>query len=244
MSSHQFGPNARDLHAQPHDLSKIDLPGVSNFVIPTVREQKGGVERTYDLYSRLLEDRIVMLGEAIDDRLANLIVGQLLFLNGADKNKDINLYINSPGGSVTAAMAIYDTIQSIEAPVATYCLGLSASAGAVLLAAGHHGKRHALPNSTIMIHQPRSGGTPGPMTDQEIALKYGKALKLRLNEILSLHSGQPLEKVSHDCERDFYMTAQEAKDYGLIDQVIETKKIATLKQMRSAGGSSGSPANP
>jgi ATP-dependent Clp protease protease subunit len=189
-----------------------------------VVEQSGMGERAFDIYSRLLRDRIVFLGSQIDDTVANLIVAQLLFLDGEDPEKDIQLYINSPGGSVTAGMAIYDTIQQIRPDVITICFGLAASMGAFLLAAGTPGKRMSLPDSRIMIHQPL-GGAQGQAVDIEIQAKEILYHKSKLNQLLAKHTGQPLEKVEADTERDFFMSAEEAKNYGLIDQVIYRQNI-------------------
>ncbi|MDY2838463.1 MAG: ATP-dependent Clp endopeptidase proteolytic subunit ClpP, partial [Bilifractor sp.] len=184
-------------------------------LVPYVIEQTGRGERSYDIYSRLLKDRIIFLGEEVSDVSANLIVAQMLFLESEDPGKDIHLYINSPGGSVTAGMAIYDTMQYIKCDVSTICLGMAASMGAFLLAGGTKGKRLALPNAEIMIHQP-SGGAQGKATDIEIVAEQILKIKRRMNEILSQNTGQPLEKVQHDTELDNYMTAEEAKAYGLI----------------------------
>jgi ATP-dependent Clp protease protease subunit len=189
-----------------------------------VVEQSGMGERAFDIYSRLLRDRIVFLGSQIDDTVANLIVAQLLFLDGEDPEKDIQLYINSPGGSVTAGMAIYDTIQQIRPDVITICFGLAASMGAFLLAAGTPGKRMSLPDSRIMIHQPL-GGAQGQAVDIEIQAKEILYHKSKLNQLLAKHTGQPLEKVEADTERDFFMSAEEAKNYGLIDQVIYRQNL-------------------
>ena len=187
-------------------------------LVPTVVTKTSEGERAYDIYSRLLKDRIIFLGEEVNDVSADLIVAQLLFLEAEDPDKDIYLYINSPGGSVTAGMAIYDTMQYIKPDVCTVCIGMAASMGAFLLAAGAKGKRYALPNSEIMIHQP-SGGTNGQATDMEIHVKRIIAMKQKINEILSERTGQPIEKVKEDTERDNFMTADEAKEYGLIDEV-------------------------
>jgi ATP-dependent Clp protease, protease subunit len=189
-------------------------------LIPYVIEKSGRDERAMDIYSRLLKDRIVFLGSAIDDEIANSVVAQLLFLQSEDSKADIHLYINSPGGAVTAGMAIYDTIQFINCPVATYCLGQCASMGAVLLTAGAHGKRHALPNSRIMIHQPLAG-MEGTAEDIMIHAKEFTKIKERLNRILIKHTGHPLKKIEEDTDRDRFMTAEEALEYGLIDRVIE-----------------------
>ncbi|HTC20490.1 MAG TPA: ATP-dependent Clp endopeptidase proteolytic subunit ClpP [bacterium] len=196
-------------------------------LIPIVVEQTNRGERSYDIYSRLLKDRIIMLGTPINDDVANTIIAQLLFLESEDPDKDINVYVNSPGGVVTSGMAIYDTIQFLKAPVSTICVGQAASMGALLLTAGTKGKRYALPNAQIMIHQP-SGGTQGQATDIAIQAKEILKTRERLNKILALHSGQPLEKIEQDVERDHFLTAQEAKEYGLIDDILskrpETKK--------------------
>ena len=195
-------------------------------LVPMVIEQTTrGFERAYDIYSRLLKDRILFIGTPIDDYVANLVIAQLLFLQMEDKDKDINVYINSPGGSVTAGLAIYDTIQFIKCDVATYCVGQAASMGAVLLSAGTKGKRLVLPNSRVMIHQPW-GGVQGAAADISIQAKEILKLRDRINEILALHTGQSLEKIQKDTDRDYFMSAQESKDYGLVDEVIlpETKK--------------------
>lgn len=189
-------------------------------LVPTVVEQTGRGERAYDIYSRLLKDRIIFLADEVNDVTAGLIVAQLLFLEAEDPDKDIYLYINSPGGSVTAGMAIYDTMQYVKPDVSTICIGMAASMGAFLLNAGAKGKRYALPNSTIMIHQPL-GGAKGQATDIEIHAKWILQIKERLNTILSERTGQPLEKVKADTERDNFMSAIEAKEYGLIDEVIK-----------------------
>ena len=188
-------------------------------LVPYVIEQTSRGERSYDIYSRLLKDRIIFLGEEVNDVSANLIVAQLLFLDAEDPSKDIQLYINSPGGSVTAGMAIYDTMQYIKCDVSTICLGMAASMGAFLLSSGAKGKRYALPNSTIMIHQP-SGGAQGQATEIQIVADQIAKTKKKLNEILSANTGQPLEIVEKDTDRDNYMTAEEAKAYGLIDGVV------------------------
>ena len=191
-------------------------------LVPYVIEQTSRGERSYDIYSRLLKDRIIFLGEEVNDVSANLIVAQLLFLEAEDPSKDIQLYINSPGGSVTAGMAIYDTMQYIKCDVSTICLGMAASMGAFLLSSGAKGKRYALPNSTIMIHQP-SGGAQGQATAIQIVADQIAKTKKKLNEILSANTGQPLEIVEKDTDRDNYMTAEEAKAYGLIDGVVVHK---------------------
>ncbi len=192
-------------------------------LIPMVVEQTNRGERSYDIYSRLLKDRIVFLGGEVTDDEANLIVAQLLFLEAEDPDKDISLYINSPGGSVTAGMAIYDTMQYIKCDVSTICIGMAASMGAFLLAAGAKGKRKALPNAEIMIHQP-SGGMRGQTTDIQIHAERMIAIKKSLNKILSDRTGQPLEKVTQDTERDNFMTAEQAHAYGLVDQIIPPRR--------------------
>ncbi|AEF17853.1 MULTISPECIES: ATP-dependent Clp endopeptidase proteolytic subunit ClpP [Thermoanaerobacterium] len=192
-------------------------------LVPIVVEQTNRGERSYDIYSRLLKDRIVFLGEEINDVSASLVVAQLLFLEGEDPDKDIWLYINSPGGSITSAFAIYDTMQYIKPDVVTMCVGMAASAGAFLLAAGAKGKRFSLPNSEIMIHQPL-GGTQGQATDIKIHAERIIKMKQKLNKILSERTGQPLEKIERDTERDFFMDPEEAKAYGLIDEILVKRK--------------------
>lgn len=194
-------------------------------MIPTVIEQSGRGERAFDIYSRLLRERIVFLGSAVDAEVANLIVAQLLFLESEDPEKDIYLYINSPGGSVSAGMGIYDTIKQLRPDVSTICVGFAASMGAFLLSAGTKGKRMSLPHSRIMIHQPL-GGAQGQATDIEIQAKEILYIKSRLNELLADHTGQPLTRIEEDTERDFFMSAEEAKEYGLIDQVIRRQPSA------------------
>lgn len=194
-------------------------------MIPTVIEQSGRGERAFDIYSRLLRERIVFLGQAIDADVANLVVAQLLFLDAEDPEKDIYVYINSPGGSVTAGMGIYDTMKHIRPDVSTICVGLAASMGAFLLSAGTKGKRISLPHSRILIHQPL-GGAQGQATDIEIQAKEILYHKQRLNELLADHTGQPLARIQEDTERDFFMSAQEAKAYGLVDQVIDRRPSA------------------
>jgi ATP-dependent Clp protease, protease subunit len=191
-------------------------------LVPMVVEQTGRGERAYDIYSRLLKDRIVFLGGPIDDVVSNLIIAQLLFLESEDPDKDIYLYINSPGGIVTAGMAIYDTMQYLKAPVSTICVGQAASMGAVLLAAGESGKRFALPNARIMIHQPL-GGFQGQATDIQIHAEEILRMKVKLNEILAEHSGQSLEKIAKDTDRDFFMSSVAAKEYGIIDDMVSRK---------------------
>lgn len=192
-------------------------------LVPMVVEQTNQGERSYDIYSRLLKDRIIFLGGEVDDDTANIIVAQMLFLEADDPDKDIFLYINSPGGSVSAGMAIFDTMQYIKCEVSTICVGLAASMGAFLLAAGAKGKRRALPNAEIMIHQP-SGGARGQATDMNIQVGQILRIKKRLNAILAERTGQPVEKIAADTERDNYLTAAEAKDYGLIDEIIEPRR--------------------
>ncbi|MCQ2736453.1 MAG: ATP-dependent Clp endopeptidase proteolytic subunit ClpP [bacterium] len=189
-------------------------------LVPIVVEQTSRGERSYDIYSRLLKNRIIFLGDEIEDQMANLIIAQLLFLEQEDPDKDIDLYINSPGGSVTAGMAIYDCIQLIKPDVSTICLGMAASAAALLLCAGAHGKRFSLPNSRIMIHQPWIKGIGGQATDVDIHAREILKTKATLNDIIAHHTGQPLKKVVKDTERDYYMSAKEAVEYGLIDKVI------------------------
>src|SRR6201995_4954800 len=196
---------------------------MNNFLVPMVVEQTGRGERGYDIYSRLLVDRIVFLGTPVDDMVANLIIAQLLFLQMSDPKKDIHLYINSPGGSVTAGLAIYDTMQFLTCDVNTYCIGQAASMGAVLLCGGTKGKRFALPNANIMIHQVL-GGAEGQASDVEIRVKHMLKLKQTLNAILSKHTGKSVEQVDRDCDRDNFMSADEAKKYGLVDMVVQSRK--------------------
>lgn len=205
----------------------------SQILIPYVVEQTGRGERGYDIYSRLLKDRIVFIGTPIDDNVANVIIAQLLFLQSEDPAKDINLYINSPGGSVTAGMAIYDTMQFVKCDVTTYCIGQAASMGAVLLAAGTKGKRFALPNARIMIHQPW-GGVQGQASDISIQAKEILRMRDRLNEILALHTGKPVEVLAKDTDRDFFMSAAESRDYGLIDEVVKSRRDADKKTDKAA----------
>ncbi len=207
-------------------VSRLEMNslGTQSNIVPMVVEQSGMGERAFDIYSRLLRERIIFLGTAIDDTVANSIVAQLLFLDADDPEKDIQLYINSPGGSVTSGMAIYDTIQQIRPDVVTICFGLAASMGAFLLAAGAAGKRMSLPDSRIMIHQPL-GGAQGQAVDIEIQAKEILYHKAKLNELLAKHTGQPLEKIAEDTERDFFMSATEAQNYGLIDQVISRQNL-------------------
>ncbi len=200
------------LRQAPHDM-----------LVPMVIEQTGRGERSYDIYSRLLKDRIIFIGTAIDDHIANLVIAQMLFLQMEDPKKDVNIYINSPGGSVTSGLAIYDTMQFMTCDVTTYCLGMAASMGAVLLCAGTKGKRYALPNSDIMIHQV-SGGAQGAASDVERSVEYMFKLKKRLIRIIAHHTGQDEEKVRIDSDRDYYLSANEAKDYGLVDEVVKSRK--------------------
>lgn len=193
-------------------------------LVPTVVEQSSKGERAFDIYSRLLKERIIFLTDEIDEVTASLVVSQLIFLEAEDKGKDISLYINSPGGIVTAGMAIYDTMQYISSPVSTICIGQAASMGAFLLAGGAKGKRYALPNSRIMIHQPL-GGAQGQATDVEIQAKEIIRMKKSLNDLLVVHTGQTLKQIEKDTDRDFFMTAAEAKEYGIIDEVIFPEKI-------------------
>ena len=193
-------------------------------LVPMVVEKTGQGERAYDIYSRLLKDRIIFIGTAIDDNVANLIIAQLLFLQSDDANKDINVYVNSPGGSVTAGLAIYDTMQFVKPDVCTYCMGQAASMGSLLLAAGAKGKRFALPNARIMIHQPW-GGTQGTASDISIQAQEILRMKEELNKLLSKHCGQRIEKVQKDTDRDYFMSASEAKEYGLVDAVIEHQEV-------------------
>ena len=192
------------------------------YLIPTVIEKSPGGERAYDIYSRLLKERIIFLAGPINDAIANIVIAQLLFLQHEDSKKDIQLYINSPGGVATAAMAIYDTMQHVKPDVSTICVGMAASAAAVILAAGQKGKRFALPNSEILIHQVM-GGAEGQATEVQIAAKHILQVKNRINQILAEHTGQAISKIEKDTDRDFYLNPQEAKEYGLIDQIIKTK---------------------
>ena len=196
----------------------------TNQLIPIVVEQTNRGERSYDIYSRLLKDRIIFLGSAIDDHVANIIIAQLLFLESEDPEKDIHLYINSPGGLVTSGMAIYDTMQYLKSPISTLCFGQAASMGAVLLAAGANGKRFALPHSRIMLHQPL-GGYQGQATDIDIHAREILRTRQELEQILVRHTGQPLEKVHQDTDRDYFLSGEQARDYGIIDKVIEKREI-------------------
>ena len=193
-------------------------------LIPMVIEQSDRGERAYDIYSRLLKDRIIFIGSAIDDIIANVVIAQMLFLQMEDREREINIYINSPGGSVTAGMAIYDTMQFVKPKVCTYCVGQAASMGAVLLAAGAKGKRYALPNARVMIHQP-CGGVQGQASDISIQAKEILKMKDRINEILAKHTGKSLDKIQKDTDRDYFMSSQEALEYGIVDEIfIESKK--------------------
>jgi ATP-dependent Clp protease, protease subunit len=204
-------------------MSSNILNSNTSLLIPTVIEQTGRGERAYDIYSRLLKDRIVFIGTAVDDHVANLVVAQMLFLQMEDPKRDINVYINSPGGSVTAGLAIYDTMQFVTCDVATYCVGIAASMAALLLTAGTKGKRYALPNSDIMIHQV-SGGAQGTASDVERTVEYMFKLKKRLIGILAHHTGKTEEQIQADSDRDYWITAQQAKEYGLVDEVVKSRK--------------------
>ena len=195
----------------------------NSMLVPMVVEQTGRGERSYDIYSRLLKDRIIFIGTPIDDYIANLVIAQMLFLQMEDAKKDMHIYIKSPGGSVTAGLAIYDTMQFVTCDVNTYCMGMAASMGAVLLCAGTKGKRYALPNSDIMIHQV-SGGAQGQASDVERQVEFMFKLKRRLESIIAHHTGKPVEQVHNDADRDYYMSAAEAKDYGLVDEVVKSRK--------------------
>jgi ATP-dependent Clp protease protease subunit len=200
---------------------------IYGYLVPTVVEQTSRGERAFDIYSRLLKDRIIFLGTPIDDTVANLIMAQLLHLEGEDPDKDIALYINSPGGVMTSLMAIYDTMHFIKPDVATYCMGQAASAAAVLLAAGAKGKRFALPHARVMLHQPH-GGVEGQATDIEIQAREFIRVKEEMNQMLADHTGQPLEKIRSDTDRDFWMTAQEAKNYGVVDEVLTARSLRAV----------------
>jgi ATP-dependent Clp protease, protease subunit len=208
----------------------IDPHKIYNYIVPTVIEQTNRGERAFDIYSRLLKDRIVFLGTPIDDTVANLIMAQLLHLESEDADKDINLYINSPGGEITGLFAIYDTMQFIKPEIATYCMGQAASAAAVLLAAGTKGKRHALPHARILIHQPYSGAG-GQASDIEIQAKEITRMRELLERVLAHHTGQTMEKLRKDTDRDFIMNADEAKEYGIVDEVILTRELAQVPQV-------------
>ena len=212
----------------------IVTPPQNNYFVPYVVEQTGRGERSYDIYSRLLKDRIIFLGTAIDDGVANSIIAQLLFLQMEDGKKDISIYINSPGGSVSSGLAIFDTMQFLTCDVNTYCIGMAASMGAVLLAAGTKGKRFALPNSDIMIHQV-SGGAQGTASDVERTVEYMYKLKKRLIRILADSTGKSEEAVKNDSDRDYYMTASEAKEYGLVDVVVSSRKDLKVESAAPSG---------
>ena len=204
-------------------MSNNTFTSQNSLLVPMVIEQTGRGERSYDIYSRLLTDRIIFIGTAIDDHVANLVVAQMLFLQMEDPKRDINLYINSPGGSVTAGLAIYDTMQFVTCDVATYCVGIAASMAAVLLTAGTKGKRYALPNSDVMLHQV-SGGAQGPASDVERTVEYMFKLKKRLIGIIAHHTGKTDAQIQQDSDRDYWITAQQAKDYGLVDEVVKSRK--------------------
>ncbi len=204
-------------------MSKNIQAAQSSYFVPVVVEQTGRGERSYDIYSRLLKDRIVFIGTPVDDHVANLVVAQMLFLQMEDPKRDINLYINSPGGSVTAGLAIYDTMQFVTCDVATYCVGVAASMAAVLLTAGTKGKRYALPNSDIMIHQV-SGGAQGTASDVERTVEYMFRLKKRLIKIMAHHTGKSEDRIKEDSDRDYWITAEQAKEYGLVDEVVKSRK--------------------
>ncbi len=208
----------------------IDPDKIYNYMVPTVIEQTNRGERAFDIFSRLLKDRIIFLGTPIDDTVANLIMAQFLHLESEDADKDINLYINSPGGEITGLFAIYDTMQFIKPEIATYCMGQAASAAAVLLAAGTKGKRHCLPHARILIHQPYSGAG-GQASDIEIQAKEIMRMRELLEHVLAHHTGQTMEKVRKDTDRDFIMNADEAKDYGIVDEVILTRELAQVPQV-------------
>ena len=221
--------------------SNIVVPQNNYYPIPMVIEKTGGREQGYDIYSRLLKDRIIFLGTAIDDHVANAVIAQLLFLQMEDSKKDISIYINSPGGSVTAGLAIYDTMQFMTCDVNTYCIGMAASMGAVLLCAGTKGKRFALPNSDIMIHQV-SGGAQGTASDVERTVEFMYKLKKRLIRILAHHSGKSEEKVNLDSDRDYYMSAEEACAYGLVDEVVKSRReLKVASDIAESVGGAGNP---
>jgi ATP-dependent Clp protease protease subunit len=214
-------------------MNPTDLYRAQNALVPMVVEQSSRGERAFDIYSRLLRDHIIFVGTPIDDQIANLVVAQMLFLQSEDPDKDINLYINSPGGDIYALFSMYDTMQYVRNDVSTIVMGMAASAAAVILAAGTTGKRYALPNSRVLIHQPR-GQAGGQATDIEIWAKEVLSLRKRLDEILALHTGQSIEKISHDTDRDFIMTADEAKEYGMVDEVFTSQKLLAM-----VGGADG-----
>jgi ATP-dependent Clp protease protease subunit len=220
------------------DMKDQDRSGARSLVVPMVVEQTGQGERSYDIYSRLLKDRIIFIGTEVDDEVANLVVAQLLFLQTEDPKRDVSLYINSPGGSVTAGLAIYDTMQFLTCDVATYCLGMAASMGSFLLAAGTRGKRFALPNSDIMIHQV-SGGAQGAASDVERTVEWMFRTKARIIRLLAHHTGNTEDQIRRDSDRDFWMSAEEAKEYGIVDEVVRFQK--SLLQYGGRGGAGGSP---
>lgn len=203
-----------------------------SYLIPIVIEKTGKGERSYDIWSRLLKDRIIFVGSTIDDYVANLIIAQILFLQMENKKQEINIYINSPGGSVTAGLAIYDTMQFVQCDVATYCIGQASSMGAVLLTAGTKGKRHCLPHARVMLHQPW-GGAQGDAADIKIQAEEIIKLKHKLNLIVAKHTGQPLEKIEKDTDRDYFMSAEESKNYGIVDEVLESLKTKVESQTKS-----------
>jgi len=227
LVAHRPGPIMRDGRRRPHRSHPPHTPRFQEsssmasayYPIPYVIEKTGRGERAYDIYSRLLEDRIVFIGTAIDDHVANAVVAQLLFLETENRSQDVNIYVNSPGGSVTAGLAIYDAIQHVQCKVATFCIGQAASMGALLLMAGTKGKRHILPHSRVMIHQPW-GGAGGTAADIRIQADEILKLKHSLNEIIAKHTGQPLKKIEKDTDRDRYMDAEQAKEYGIVDEII------------------------
>jgi ATP-dependent Clp protease, protease subunit len=220
------------------NMKDQDRSGARSLVVPMVVEQTGQGERSYDIYSRLLKDRIIFIGTEIDDEVANLVVAQLLFLQTEDPKRDISLYINSPGGSVSAGLAIYDTMQFLTCDVATYCLGMAASMGSFLLAAGTRGKRFALPNSDIMVHQV-SGGAQGAASDVERTVEWMFRTKARIIRLLAHHTGNTEDQIRRDSDRDFWMSAEEAKEYGIVDEVVRFQK--SLFQYEGRGGAGGSP---
>ena len=209
---------------------------LQNYLVPVVVEQTSRGERSFDIYSRLLKERIVFLGQEVDDQIANVLVAEILYLEAQDPDKDINLYINSPGGDITSLFAVYDTMKYVRCDVSTICMGQAASAAAVLLAAGTKGKRYALPHSRILLHQPH-GGAQGQAVDIEIQAKEILRYRKLLDEILAEHTGQSIEKISHDTDRDFIMTAEQAKEYGVIDEVFSSRKVRPELAAAAAGGS-------
>ena len=203
-------------------------------LIPMVIEQTGRGERAYDIYSLLLKNRIIFIGTPIDDTIANLVIAQLLYLQYEDAEKDITVYINSPGGSITAGLAIYDTMQYIKPPVATYCLGMAASMGAFLLTAGSKDKRHALPYARVLIHQPSIGHMAGTAKDSEIQAEEMLRMKRTMNEVMAFHTGQSIERIEQDTDRDYWMSAQQAVEYGLVDHVVDTKTAVSIQESLNA----------